>query len=358
LQIPEVFAKPQRALAHADKVMRELLLDKIRVNEVFKGRKLIAIKVHIGERGNRTYVHPTYVAAAVNLLRNLGCEVFVTDTTTLYVGPRNNGVSCARVAYENGFTPETIGAPFIVADGILGEDGVNYRFEKVGLTISIARAIHEADALLVISHAKGHGMSGFGGALKNLAMGCVTKNTKKYQHDPYKPILIRPELCDGCGECVKACLQEAVYLSNGRPVFRDELCIRCGGCIIKCPTKALSVAEGALEEFNIRLGRVAAAFVSYLREHDKPAVYVSVAENITKFCDCVPSPNEIIARDVGVFASLDPVAIDAASINIISGALYPEYKSLFDVNNVDPWIHVKEASKFGAGSLQYHLRFV
>ncbi|RLE48664.1 MAG: 4Fe-4S ferredoxin, partial [Candidatus Methanomethylicota archaeon] len=239
---PQVFAKPHRALAHANKVMEELLLDKLRVDEVFKGKNLVAVKVHIGERGNRTYVHPTYVAAAVNLLKSLGHEVFVTDTTTLYTGPRSNGVSCINVAFENGFTPETIRAPFIVADGILGEDGVEYLFEEANVKVRIARAIHEADALLVISHAKGHGMSGFGGALKNLAMGCVTKSTKKYQHDPYKPVLLRPELCNGCGECVKACLQEAVCLHDNLPVFRDEACIRCGGCVVKCPTKALSVA--------------------------------------------------------------------------------------------------------------------
>ena len=355
LELSEVFFLPSEKAAIPRRVMSRLL-EELVVEELFSGCELVAIKVHIGERGNTTYVHPSYVAAAVGWLRERGFKVFVTDTTTLYVGPRHTAIGCMEVAAENGFTLEALGAPFIVADGLKGEDGVIYRCEWIeGHVVEIARAFYEADAILVISHGKGHGMSGFGGAVKNLGMGCVTKVTKKYQHSPYRPYLAFPELCTGCGECVKVCAQKAVVLVGGKPVFRYEQCISCGGCVVRCPAKALAVPEDAIYEFNVRLGRVAAAVVDAFRKWRKPVAYINVAEQITKLCDCVPKPNEIVARDVGFLASTDPVAVDCASIDLIEENMYPEYGGFEGLNGVDPKLHLREASSKGAGEMEYRL---
>jgi len=353
--LAEVFFLPVEKAATPRKVMIKLL-EELVVEELFAGCGTVAIKIHIGERGNTTYVHPSYVAAAVSWLRERGFDAFVTDTTTLYVGPRNTAIGCMEVAAENGFTLESLGAPFIVADGLKGEDGVLYKCEWIkGHVVEIARAFYEADAILVVSHGKGHGMTGFRGAIKNLSMGCVTKATKRYQHSPYRPFLAFPELCTGCGECVKVCAQKAVTLVGGKPVFRYEQCISCGGCVVRCPTRALAVPEDAIEEFNIRVGRVAAAVVDAFRKWRKPVVYITVAEQITKLCDCVPKPNEIVARDVGFLASTDPVAVDCASIDLIEEYMYPEYGGFASLNGVDPKLHLREASARGAGELEYVL---
>lgn len=317
--------------------------------------KIVAIKVHMGERGNRTHLHPSYTRALVRILRDAGAKPFVTDTTTLYNGPRSTGVGYLEVAAENGFTLSSVGAPIIIADGIWGEDGVNIRIEGCRFEDSlIGRILYEAEGFIVLSHCKGHLTSGFGGAVKNVAMGFAAKKLKAFMHKVNQPRL-NLETCNGCGFCVKACGFNAITLSNGKAKINYDRCVGCGSCIASCPTGSLTMSMELLEEFNKRLGECCGGILEALK--GKPFIFVNVAEKITKLCDCVSGLNELIAKDSGIFASQDPVALDHASIVEIEKNLLG-FKNLKEVNNVDPKIHLKAAEKFGVGKLNFTLKRV
>lgn len=330
------------------------VLGEFNLENMFKG-KVVAVKLHMGERGNRTHLHPSYTRALVRILRDAGAKPFVTDTTTLYNGPRATGIGYLEVAAENGFTFSSLNAPIIIADGIWGENGVNIKVEGCKLEESmIGRALYEAEGFIVLSHCKGHLASGFGGAVKNVAMGFAAKKLKAYMHKVNQP-KTNIETCNGCGSCLKACGFNAITISNGKAKIDYNKCVGCGSCIISCPTGSLTISMEKLEEFNKRIGECCGAILEALK--NKPFIFVNVAEKVTRFCDCAPGLNETIAKDSGILASQDPVAVDHASIVEIEKNLLG-FKNLKEVNNVDPKTHLEAAEKTGAGKLNFNLKKV
>ena len=321
----------------------------------------VAVKVHMGELGNVTHVRPPFVAKIVELVRKAGGKPFVTDTTTIYPGGRFTASAYLETAAFNGFTQQTVGAPIIIADGEKGFTGerfpVRRRIGGCGLgEVEVASALLEADMVLVVSHAKGHLLSGFGGALKNLAMGCTTKRTKAKQHEAHGVVLDSSK-CSRCLECVKACPYQALEETpEGPPKRLASKCFYCLTCLFNCPSDAYKLERRGKERFQVALAHAATAVAEALPK----IAYISFIHNVTLYCDCAAAGAPIL-EDVGFLASLDPVAIDKASLDLIDqagvrgriGVKPPDI--LGKLNGTSSLRHVETAYRLGLGSLEYRL---
>lgn len=211
--------------------------------------QFVAIKIHFGEPGNLAYIRPNYAARLVSLLRELGAKPFLTDCNTLYSGRRSNAVDHLQSAMENGFNPMSAGCNVIIADGVKGTD---YREIEIDgqycKAPKIGAAIADADIIISMNHFKGHEQAGFGGALKNLGMGCASVGGKLELHCASQP-RIDTEACKGCNICVKHCAHDAIHLNNNRKAEIDyERCVGCGQCVALCQYDGAVMGEGDTSE--------------------------------------------------------------------------------------------------------------
>ena len=276
---------------------------------------LAAIKLHFGEIGNDTFISPVLVRAIVEKLKKYGASPFLTDTATLYSGSRHNAVDHLRTAFLHGFGPEAAGAPVVIADGLRGND---WREVKVSLKhfkkVKIASAILDADSLLAVTHFKGHEMAGFGGAIKNLAMGCAPPAGKRDQHSPR--FMVGEGKCIGCAECLKVCPQKALTVADKKASIDKSLCIGCGECLTVCRSKAITI------DWATELGPFTEKMVEYafgaVKGRKAKTGYFNFLVNITPDCDCVPWSDAPIVPDIGILASTDPVAIDKACLDLVN----------------------------------------
>ncbi|MDH5596246.1 MAG: DUF362 domain-containing protein, partial [Candidatus Bathyarchaeota archaeon] len=257
----------------------------------------VAVKLHMGEYGNLHYIRPPIVGRIVEILKDLGNSPYLFDTPTLYPGSRETADKYLDTARRNGFCEEVVGCPILISD-----NAVRVRTNGVLGVVEVARALYEADGILVLSHGKGHPDLGYGGAIKNLAMGGVAKNTKKGIHTESQPIFAAE--CSGCGECVSACTQEGVSLKDGKAVFNYENCFGCGICIATCPVGALEPRKAPINEL------FSETFLAMMEAFDrKPLLFINVLMDITPRCDCFPSAGEDegfpICDDVGVLLGRD-----------------------------------------------------
>ncbi|MDR1026058.1 MAG: DUF362 domain-containing protein [Lactobacillus sp.] len=283
---------------------------------------LTAIKIHFGERGNDAYINPVFVRQVVDKIKEAGAKPFVTDTNTLYSGERHNSVDHLTVALEHGFNYTVINAPVIIADGLRSK---NFRNVEIDLkhfkTAKIAADIVDSDSMIVMSHVKGHPMAGFGGAVKNLAMGCAPAKGKEDQHS-FRPT-VDTQKCIACGKCIKVCPKEAIsyksYGSSKKAFIDKNICIGCGQCVSECPVKAISIEdENDLSKFVERIAEYALASV---KGKEEKVGYINFLMNITHDCDCFPFSDASIVPDIGILASTDPIAIDMASVDLINQQL-------------------------------------
>ena len=278
--------------------------------------KFTAVKVHFGEEGNLAYLRPNYAKALVDVLKELGAKPFVTDCSTLYVGTRKNALDHLNVAYEHGYNPFCLGCHVIIADGLKGTDetivpidGEYVRNAKIGT------AIVDADVIISLSHFKGHEGTGFGGALKNLGMGCGSSAGKAEMHESEKPVVDKT-ICVGCGVCKKNCAHGAIEIADKKAQVQYDLCKGCGRCIGVCPAKAMKPGEeNGCETLARKVSEYAWAVVK-----DKPHFHISLAIDISPFCDCYGNNDAPILPDIGMFASFDPVALDKACADMCNKA--------------------------------------
>lgn len=281
----------------------------------------VAVKLHVGELGNPNYVRPFFLKQIVDEIKARGGKPFLTDTCTYYPLKRNNAVDHMETAVANGFGF----APFIVADGLLSENGVSVVSPDPLLSeVEVGGAIHQADAMIVVSHFKGHALGGFGGAIKNLGMGGVTKKTKLEQHRLID-LVIDEDACQACGACVDACWFDLPRIENDCVVIDSPECMRCPICSTTCP-------EGAIRlENREKLAQglaVAAKGVLNTFAPGKVAC-VNFATDVSTVCDCAPIPGEMMGQHIGIFASQSPLSIDAAGLEFI------DYKRLNALHNQD-----------------------
>ena len=273
--------------------------------------KFVAIKMHFGELGNIAYLRPNYAKAVADVVKEAGGRPFLTDCNTLYPGSRKNALEHLECAWENGFTPLTVGCPIIIADGLKGTDDITIPVEN-GEYIKeakIGRAIMDADIFISLSHFKGHEMTGFGGAIKNIGMGCGSRASKKDQHCNGTPH-VDPDKCKGCRACLKECANNGLsYNEETRKMSIDpDNCVGCGRCIGACNFDAVDFANwAAAKDLNCRMAEYAKAVVD-----GRPSFHISLVVDVTPNCDCHSENDAPILPNIGMFASFDPLALDQA----------------------------------------------
>ena len=272
-------------------------------------KKMVAIKIHFGEPGNLAYLRPNYAKVVADVVKSLGGMPFLTDCNTLYVGRRKNALDHMDAAYENGFSPFSTGCHVIIADGLKGTDDVEVPVEggQYVTTAKIGRAIMDADVFISLNHFKGHESTGFGGAIKNIGMGCGSRRGKMEQHNSGKPT-VDQELCRGCHVCAKNCAHGAISFTDNKASIDHNKCVGCGRCIGACNFDAVYNGNWAANaQLNCKMAEYAKAVVD-----GRPSFHISLVMDVSPYCDCHAESDVPIVPDVGMFASFDPVALDQA----------------------------------------------
>ena len=280
------------------------------IGEIDMEKKLVAIKLHFGEPGNLTYLRPNYAKAVADVVKELGGKPFLTDCNTLYVGRRKHALEHLAAAQENGFSPLSTGCQMIIADGLKGTDEMEVPLEDCDHFQSafIGRAIMDADIFISLTHFKGHELTGFGGAIKNIGMGCGSRAGKMAMHSIGKPS-IDAEKCRGCKTCTHYCAQSAISIGEDHKARIDhDLCAGCGRCIGVCNFDAISNAFDAESTIlNERMAEYTKAVIQ-----NRPHFHVSIVNQVSPYCDCHAENDAAVVPDSGMFASFDPVALDQA----------------------------------------------
>ncbi len=273
--------------------------------------KFVAIKMHFGELGNISYLCPNYARAVVDVVKELGGKPFLTDCNTMYPGSRKNALEHLECAWQNGFTPLTVGCPILIGDGLKGTDDVSVPVEggEYVKEAKIGRAVMDADVFISLTHFKGHEMTGFGGAIKNIGMGCGSRAGKKEQHSSGKPH-IKPEKCRGCKKCQKECANEGLEFDEAskKMTVNQTNCVGCGRCLGACNFDAIAFDnDAAVELLNRRMAEYTKAVVD-----GRPCFHISLVVDVSPNCDCHGENDVPILPNIGMFASFDPLALDQA----------------------------------------------
>lgn len=287
------------------------------INDIDMDKKFVAIKIHFGEPGNLAYIRPNYVKALVELIEKKGGIPFLTDCNTLYAGRRKHAVEHLDTAFENGFSPFSTGCHVIIGDGLKGTDQTEIPVPNGELvkTAKIGKAIADADIIISLNHFKCHESAGIGGALKNLGMGCASRAGKMEQHCEGK-LAVNPKLCRLCRQCAKQCAQGAIGYDTGVALIDKNKCVGCGRCLGYCNFNAIYNGNyDANDNFTKKMVEYAAAVIA-----NKPSFHINLAMDISPLCDCRGYNDTPIVSDIGMFASLDPVAIDVACVDAVNNS--------------------------------------
>ena len=307
------------------------------LGKVFSKNEKVAIKLHMGEKGNKYYLKPDLVKVIIDVLKQLKTEPFLFDSPVIYPGGRDTVQKYYNTAKQHGFTEELIGCKIIISN--------EFEYVKTEhLNAEVCKDIINADGLLVLSHVKGHMCSGFGGAIKNVGMGCVTIKTKAEIHNFANPMFVAD--CVGCGTCYKACPVHAISMKNNKANINYSSCWGCGACINVCPSNVLKPKIASFD-------RLIAEGASAVLKKAKKTYYINVLQNITRLCDCATDPEGIVLEDIGILLGKDIVAVEKASFDLINKKAG---KDLFEeLHKKSPLEHIKEAERLGLGNLNCEL---
>jgi uncharacterized protein len=335
------------------------LLDKMLGKWDFKKRfagKRVAIKMHLGGYLGFSTIHPLLAARVVKAVLDVGGKPFVTDSP-----------GAVASAAERGYTPQTLGCQLLPvaggADKYVHSRRVNFRQMK---TVELAGEIVDADAMIVLSHGKGHGHSGFGGAIKNLAMGCVDGPTRGKIHRLMSAAFAwDAKKCTECLLCRDNCPNEAITFEKGKINISDHACKYCMHCVLACRQKALTIDHRGYRWFQKGM---ALTTREVLRTFDPSRVlFVTAMLSVTPFCDCWGFTTPAIVPDIGILASDDIVAIETAALDMVKaedfipGSLPPPLKRtggghLFhQIHGKDPFVQIEECVQLKMGSKKYKL---
>lgn len=352
-------------------VKLQKLIKKAGIGDMDLDGKFVAIKMHFGEYGNVSFLRPNYARAVVDVVKELGGKPFLTDCNTMYPGSRKNALEHLECAWLNGFTPYTVGCPVIIADGLKGTDdiavpvnGGEYLKEA-----RIGHAIMDADVFISLTHFKGHEMTGFGGTMKNIGMGCGSRAGKCAQHSGGQAE-VDQTLCRGCRRCQRECANGGLVFDEVKKkmtVDKDH-CVGCGRCLGACNFDAIDFRNGsAVKDLNCKMAEYAKAVVD-----GRPHFHISLITEVSPNCDCHGENDVAILPDIGMYASFDPLALDQACVDACMAAqpvadsqlgrnmAKPDFVDHHDhFTNSTPeseWRSCLEhAEKIGLGSREYEL---
>lgn len=362
-----------RTVAFGDGLPTKLkkLIKKAGIEQIDMDGKFVAIKMHFGELGNISYLRPNYAKAVADVVKELGGKPFLTDCNTMYPGSRKNALEHLECAWENGFTPLSVGCPILIGDGLKGTDDIDVPVNggEYVKNAKIGRAVMDADVFISLTHFKGHEMTGFGGAIKNIGMGCGSRAGKTEQHCSGKPHIEEP-MCRGCRKCQKECANGGLIFDEAsRKMHVDqEHCVGCGRCLGTCNFDAIVFdSDDAVELLNYRMAEYAKAVVD-----GRPCFHISLVVDVSPNCDCHGENDAPILPNLGMFASFDPLALDQACADACLAA-DPMPGSQLSDHLADPHFHdhhdhfknstpesewkscLEHAEKIGLGSRDYEL---
>ncbi len=320
---------------------------------------LTAVKIHPGEEGNSSYIPASLVKMIIQALDLPERRTFLTDTTVLYGGRRMTAPDYVSLAYDHGFRMPDL-PPFIVADGLAGTDeySVDLPEHCTTDTARLASILERTDNAVMISHFKGHLLAGFGGAIKHLGMGWAAKAGKLYQHSSVMPY-VKEDKCTLCRACISVCSASAIKQYAETVRINESLCTGCGECIQRCPVGAIRISWN--QESHTFMQRMAEYALGATMATRIP-VYVNFLINISPDCDCMRNEKPPMVGDIGVVASSDPVAIDQASLDLVTAASPLEKNAS---SGQDKFLHIRPerdgreqlaiGEKIGLGSRDYRL---
>lgn len=343
------------------------LLEKAGMMDMDLAGKFTAVKIHFGEMGNLAFIRPNFARVVVEALKEKGARPFLTDCNTLYVGTRRNALDHLDTAYLNGFSPTQTGCHVLIGDGLMGHDDVAVPIRGELLREArIGRVIMDAEAIVTLTHFKAHECTGIGGVLKNLGMGCGSAEGKRVMHNEGKPT-VDEEACIGCGKCARQCAHGAISFHGEKKPKKARidhaLCVGCGRCVGACrDTGAIGGLPSSFDALSRKISEYALAVVQ-----NRPQFHVVFAMDISPFCDCHGENDAPIIPDVGIFASVDPVALDQACAEAcnrmepLPGTYLAQQNrrtgDIFrDTHPTTDWrVGVDHAQKLGMGTTAYQL---
>ena len=369
----KVYFTDFHTIAYGDGLPAKLkkLIRKAGIQTLDMEGKFTAIKMHFGELGNISYLRPNYARAVVDVVKECGGKPFLTDCNTMYPGSRKNALEHLECAWENGFTPLTVGCPILIGDGLKGTDDIAVPV-KGGVYVKEARighAIMDADVFISLTHFKGHEMTGFGGAIKNIGMGCGSRAGKTDQHSSGK-LHIETNRCRGCRRCQRECANQGLVFDETEKKMHvdQEHCVGCGRCLGACNFDAIVFDnDAAVRLLNCRMAEYTKAVVD-----GRPNFHISLVVDVSPNCDCHGENDIPILPNIGMFASFDPLALDQACADACLAATpmpgsqlaknlaKPGFVNLHDhFRNSTPeseWESCLEhAEKIGLGTREYEL---
>jgi len=319
----------------------------------FKENDFTAVKLHVGEKGNSTYIKPLCIKGLVDELLRLKTKPFLTDTCTLYVGRRHNAIEHSILAAEHSFRPDILGIPFIVSDGLLGTSETAVEVDcEINKEVFIAYDIVRCQSILSVAHFTGHLATCAAATLKTLGMGCASRRGKMAQHAALK--LTIGDDCTRCGECFKHCPADAVTIDDIKAHIDRDRCIGCAECLAVCRFGAVKCNWG--QEDEVLQKSMAEHALGVLKGKDNRAVFFNYIISVTKDCDCFGTPDmRKIVDDIGIVASTDPVAVDKAALDLVEGKGGKKLAQLIGNDKLDPRCQLEHAEHIGLGSTNYEL---
>ncbi len=384
----KVYYMDDRAKAIQDSLVAKMLtvFEAAGLQNTISPGDTVAIKLHMGEYNNTAYLRPVYARALVDKVKELGGEPMVVDTTTLPYTPfasRITALDYLNTAYRNGYTPATLGCPVIIGDGFLGADDIRVDLPE-GFILKeqyVATAIAMADAMIALTHFKGHPMGVYGGAIKNIGVGCASKKGKYNLHmgghsryglnaRPFYPQLCKKSDCASMTLCNTVCPENALHISDEGIIWQRDKCTGCSACfgiLVLCgvgfiPDDYFDSAAAAMAD--------SAKAVMNTFKHGKVG-FINLAIDMSPWCDCVSFSDRSFLPNLGVFASMDPVAIDVACLDMATqsygvpgsiaeekGVMEPGMRKLTSCGSVigiDEMIQPNTGAKIGLGKKEYEL---
>lgn len=329
------------------------LIDAIDPFSDYKDDEIVPVKITLGDSRCVYNIHPEMVKPVIAALKKKKARPFIFDTNVIYKGERTNAVDHLTLANTKGFGHSKVGAPFIIADGLFGQDGKEHDIKSAHLSkIKVPSFIGMLDSLVVLSHATGHILAGYAGAIKNVAMGMACKASKQVQHSSLKPHVVK-ERCTACGSCIKMCPVSAIAWVDERAFIDEQVCVGCGECLCACKFDSIFINWG--EEVPVFCQRLVETSGLVLSKF-KNKFFINFALDVTKECDCISDKSEkIISRDIGILASRDIVSVDKATLDL---ANKDEDIFLKAQGKGEHYKMIEYASKKGLGNIEYNLKTI
>jgi uncharacterized Fe-S center protein len=306
----------------------EHIFNELGLDKAIKPGEKVMVKTHFGQWGNTNYLRPAYARKIVDLIRAAGGEPFVAETTGLGYGDggayggRTTVTEYLGMATLHGYTVASIGAPVIMADGYWGTDTIEVPVEGEHIeSADVASALFDCDKVIVLTHAKGHGLGGIGGTIKNLGIGLVGKKGKAAMHF-LGDIKIDPEKCLGpeCSKCLKVCPTRCITMED-KAVVDISKCIACHHCVSVCAQIKAKAATQTWRPNHTQAPIFVENAIGVVNSIGaEKFYYINLAIDISDMCDCWNFGAPLIVHDIGIFGARDPLAIDEATLQAIKDA--------------------------------------